>query len=170
MSSKNWFRAGAAAVLSLALSTTISVAQNDDHGRGHEKHDRDDRDDDRGHGYGHDHDNGRGHDRERGHDHDRYSDHDRNAARGWYHDHYSHLPPGLAKRDRLPPGLERQLVVRGFLPVGLRRQMRPCPHELEVMLPPAPPNYAHVVIGGNLVLVNRANFQIADVLHLEINY
>ena len=27
------------------------------------------------------------------------------------------LPPGLAKRDRLPPGLERQLVVRGFLPV-----------------------------------------------------
>jgi len=47
--------------------------------------------------------------------------------------------------------------------------MQPCPHELEVMLPPPPPNYAHVVIGGNLVLVNRANFQIADVFHLEIN-
>jgi hypothetical protein len=26
------------------------------------------------------------------------------------------------------------------------------------------------VIGGNLVLLNRANFQIADVFHLEINY
>jgi hypothetical protein len=167
MSAKNWFRTGAAAILSLALSTTVSVAQNDEHGRGHEKHDADDE-----HGHGHDHGDGREHNNGRGHekhDHDRYSDHDRDAARGWYHDHYSHLPPGLAKRDRLPPGLERQLVVRGFLPMDLRRQMRPCPHELEVMFPPAPPNYAHVVIGGNLVLVNRANFQIADVFHFDIH-
>ena len=163
MSSKTWFRAGAVAVLSLALSTTISFAQ--DHGHGHDKHDRDDDDD---HGHGHGHGNAREHEHGNGHGHDRYSDHDRDAARGWYHEHYSHLPPGLAKRDRLPPGLERQLVVRGTLPPGLRREMRPCPHELEVMLPPSPPNYAHVVIGGNLVLVNRANFQIADVLHLEI--
>jgi hypothetical protein len=27
----------------------------------------------------------------------------------------------------------------------------------------------HVFIGGNLVLVNRANFQIADVFHFDIN-
>jgi|ERR1700722_8159227 hypothetical protein len=165
MSSKRWLRSGATTILSLALSTTISFAQ-EEHGHGHEKHDRDDRDDE--HGHGRDHDSGRGHDHER-HDRDRYSDHDRDAARGWYHDHYSHLPPGLAKRDRLPPGLERQLVVRGFLPVDLRRQMRPCPRELEVMLPPPPPNYAHFVIGGNLVLVNRANFQIADVFHFDIH-
>ena len=157
MSLKIWFRVGATAVLSLALSTTIAVAQ--DHGHGHDKHDRDD-DDDRGHG------NGKGH--ENGHGHDRYSDHDRDAARGWYRDHSSHLPPGLAKRDRLPPGLQSQLVVRGTLPPGLQKKMQPCPRELEVMLPPPPPNYAHVVIGGNLVLVNRVNFQIADVLQLEV--
>jgi hypothetical protein len=65
--------------------------------------------------------------------------------------------------------LERQLIVRGTLPPGLRGKMQPCPRELEVMLPPPPPNYVHVVIGGNLVLYNRANFQIADVFHLEIN-
>jgi hypothetical protein len=47
--------------------------------------------------------------------------------------------------------------------------MQPCPRELEVILPPPPPNYVRVVIGGNLVLYNRANFQIADVFHLEIN-
>jgi hypothetical protein len=74
----------------------------------------------------------------------------------------------LAKRDRLPPGLEQQLVVRGTLPPGLQKKMQPCPAELERMLPPPPPNYAHVVIGGNLVLLNRANLQIADVFHLEI--
>jgi hypothetical protein len=27
----------------------------------------------------------------------------------------------------------------------------------------------HVVIGGNLVLYNRASFQIADVFHFEVN-
>lgn len=170
MSSKTWFRAGAVAVLSLALSTTISFAQDDhDHGRGHDKHDRE-YDDDHGHGHGHDHD--RGHDREHGngwgHDQKRYSDHDRDL-RGWYHEHYRHLPPGLAKRDYLPPGLERQLIVNGTLPLGLRGRMQPCPRELEVMLPPPPPNFVHVVIGGNLVLYNRANFQVADVFHFDIN-
>lgn len=166
MSPKTWFRAGAIAILSLAFATSISFAQ-DDHDRGHEKHDRD-YDDDHGHGHGHGHERGYEHEHGRGHDYDRYSDHDRDAARGWYRAHYEHLPPGLAKRDRLPPGLERQIVVSGYIPVDARRQMRPCPHELEVMLPPPPPNYAHVVIGGNLVLMNRANFQIADVFHLDI--
>ena len=156
MSSKTWCRAGFIAVLSLALSTTIAVAQ--DHGHGHDKHDRDDDDHGNGHGKGH----------EKGHGHEAYSDHDRDIH-DWYRAHYSHLPPGLAKRDRLPPGLEQQLVVRGTLPPGLQKKMQPCPRELEVMLPPPPPNYAHVVIGGNLVLVNRVNFEIADVFHFEIN-
>jgi len=168
MSPKNCFRAGAAVILSLALSTTISFAQDDhDHGRGHEKHDRD-YDDDHGRGNGHDHDRGYEREHEHARDHQRYSDHDRDL-RGWYHDHYRHLPPGLAKRDYLPPGLERQLIVNGTLSTGLRGRMRPCPRELEVMLPPPPPNFVHVVIGGNLVLYNRANFQVADVFHFNVN-
>src|SRR5690348_12089128 len=108
MSFNALLRAGATGLLLLSLSTTVTVAQ--DHGHGHDRHDRDD-DDDRGyeHGHGHRH----------GHDHDRYDDHDRDQLRGWYRDHYSHLPPGFAKRDRLPLGLERQLVVNGTLPPGL---------------------------------------------------
>jgi len=112
MSSKTWCRAGTIAVLSLALSTTIAVAQ--DHGHGHNKHDRDDDDHGNGHGKGHD----------KGHGHEAYSDHDRDIH-DWYRAHYSDLPPGLAKRDRLPPGLERQLVVRGTLPPGLQKKMQP---------------------------------------------
>src|ERR1700751_541836 len=163
MFSKSWFRAAATALLSLALSTTIAVAQGNGHG--HDKHDRDDDDrwhdhDDRDHGHGNGHHNG--------HDRERYADRD-GDIRGWYHTHYKHLPPGLAKRDRLPPGLERQLVVRGTLPPGLRGRMQPCPHELEVMLPPPPPGHVHVFIGGNLVLVNRENFQIADVFHFDVH-
>lgn len=163
MSLKLWFRGGAVAVLSLSLSATVALAQGNGHG--HDKHDRDDddrwHDRDKGHGHGHEahehgHGNGRGH----------YRDHDRDIH-DWYRAHYSHLPRGLAKRDRLPPGLERQLIVNGTLPPGLRGRMQPCPHELEVMLPPPPPNYAHVFVGGNLVLVNRVSFQVADVFHFD---
>ena len=160
---KSWFRAGATALLSLAISTTIAFAQGNGHG--HDKHDRDD--DDRWHDHD-DHDHGHGNGHHNGHDHERYADRD-GDIRGWYHTHYKHLPPGLAKRDRLPPGLEQQLVVRGTLPPGLRGRMQPCPHELEVMLPTPPPGHVHVFIGGNLVLYNRANFQIADVFHFELN-
>ena len=155
MSPKTWLRASLAAVLSLTLSTTIAVAQGNGHG--HEQHDRDD-DDDHGHGHGHG----------KGHGHDGYSDHDRDQIRSWYGDHSSNLPPGLAKHDRLPPGLERQLVANGTLPAGLQKKMQPCPPDLERVLPPPPPNYSHVVIGGNLVLLNRANFHIADVFQFEL--
>jgi len=151
------FRAGACALLTLALSSTIAVAQGNGHGHG--KHDRDD--DDRAY-EDHDHGHGHGH----GHGHDRYADHDRDI-RDWYRSHYDLLPPGLAKRDHLPPGLERQLAVNGTLPPGLQKKMQPCPRELEAMLPPPPPNYVHVVIGGNLVMYNRATLQIGDVFRLD---
>jgi len=163
MSWKLWVRAGAITVVSLALATTIAVAQGNGHG-----HDKQDRDDDREeHGHGHDNGHAYGHDHERGHE--GYHDHDRDIH-DWYRAHYAHLPPGLAKRDRLPPGLERQLVVHGYLPVELRARMQPCPHELEVMLPPPAPGYAHYVIGGNLVLVNRASFQVGDVFHFDATF
>jgi Ni/Co efflux regulator RcnB len=164
MSLKLCLRACTTTLLGLALSATIAVAQGNGHG--HDKHDRDDDDDRRYDRDDRDHGHGNGHNK--GHGHERYVDRD-GDIRGWYRTHYNHLPPGLAKRDRLAPGLERQLIVRGTLPPGLRGRMQPCPRELEVMLPPPPPNYIHVVIGGNLVLYNRANFQIADVFHLEIN-
>ncbi len=170
MSLKLWFRAAATAAVSLALSATIAVAQGNGHG--HDKHDRDDddnhwRDQDRDGDHGH----GRGEGQGRGHAYGRekYRDHDRDLH-GWYRAHYSHLPPGLAKRDRLPPGLERQLIVNGTLPPGLRGRMQPCPRELEAMLPPPPPNFVHVVIGGNLVMYNRATFQIGDVFRFDATF
>jgi hypothetical protein len=157
MSFKILFRACAITVLSVTLAGTVAVAQGNGHG--HDKHDRDDDDRDE-HGHGH----GKGHEK---HEHGRYSDHDRDIH-DWYRAHYTRLPPGLAKRDRLPPGLERQLVVNGTLPPGLRKNVHPCPRELETFLPPSEPGFAHVVIGGNLVLMNRASFQIVDVFHFEL--
>jgi hypothetical protein len=144
------------AALILSIGLTPAFADRD-HDRG---------DDDHGHGHGNGHAYGhQKHDRDddRGH----YRDHDRDLH-DWYRAHYNNLPPGLAKRDRLPPGLERQLVVRGTLPPGLRREMHPCPPEVVSYLPPPPPGYMHTVIGGHIVLVNRQTFFVLDVFHFEM--
>ena len=138
------------------LSSSVALAQG--RGRGHDK------DDD--HGHDRDDDRNSHFDDHIGH---YYNDHDRDDMRAYYHVHYKHLPPGLAKKDRLPPGLEKQLVVRGTLPPGLRSEIHPCPVEIVRELPPPPPDYEHVVIGGHIVLLNRKNFFIADVFHFEIN-
>ena len=159
MSFQLWLRVSAVGLVSLALSTTIALAQ--DHDRDH------DRDEEHWHDRDHDGDHDRQHEREVVR-HEAYADHQR-EIREWYRAHHEHLPPGLAKRDRLPAGLERQMVVHGFLPVELRGRMQPCPHELEVLLPPPAPGLAHFFIGGHLVLVNRANFQISDEFHFDIN-
>ena len=136
--------------IGLALGVSLGLpglALADGHGRGH-GHDRDDDD----------------------HEHQYYSGHDRDEMRGWYHEHErdQHLPPGLAKRDQLPPGLERQLRVRGTLPPGLRKKMAPCPMEIEQRLPPPPRGCEHVVIGGHVVLVNRSTYVVMDIIHFEL--
>jgi len=118
-----------------------------------------------GHGNGH----GKGHDKHGDDDtEDYYKDHDREAMRGWYDKHENNLPPGLAKRDRLPPGLEKQLVRRGTLPPGLQKRLQPCPRDLERQLPPPPPECAHLLIGGHIVLLNQRTNVVVDVVHFEI--
>jgi len=141
-----FFCGGAVAVL--ALASSLALAQG--HGNGH------------GNNHGNKHSN----------DDDApatFSDRDRDAMRAWYHDHRDSLPPGLAKKDRLPPGLERQLAERGTLPPGLQKRIQPVPVELERQLPPPPPDCSHVVIGGNVVLLNRRTNYVSAVFHLEIN-
>jgi hypothetical protein len=116
-----------------------------------------------GHGRGH------GHDRDDDDRHEyRYNDRDRDVMRGWYHEHHDHLPPGLAKKDRLPPGWERKLAVHQVLDYRMREYMRPCPEELEERLPPPPPECEHTVIGTHVVLVNRRTHIVLDVFHLEL--
>jgi len=111
------------------------------HGKGHDKHHDDDRDDRDAYRY----------------------DHHKEAIRGWYSESEGHLPPGLAKKDHLPPGLEKQLVRNGSLPPGLQKRLYPAPVELERVLPPPPPDCAHVLISGHIVLLNRKTNLIVDV-------
>jgi len=73
------------------------------------------------------------------------------------------LPPGLAKRDRLPPGLERQLQRNGHLPPGLEKKMQPMPRSCEVRLPRLPSNITRVVV-GNYVILKDIHDRILDLI------
>src|SRR5262249_308899 len=147
---KRLFRVGTA----LTLSAGMAMAQGHGHANGHGK-DRGDWDDK--------HEAKREAKAERHY----YREHDRELHE-WYRAHYNHLPPGLAKKDRLPPGLERQLVVRGTLPPALRGYMRPCPIEPVHYFPPAPPGYMQTVIGGHIALVHKSTFFVLDVFNFEL--
>ena len=159
MKSSRWLHTFAIAIL--ALSTSMVLAQEGHgHGRGHDKQGNEDEDNDNDRkGY-----KEHGH---KGHGHEyRYDDRDHEVMHGWYEGHRGNLPPGLAKKDRLPPGLERQLELRGTLPPGLRGRIYAVPVDLERELPPPPPNCEHVFIGGHVVLLNRRTFVVVDVFHL----
>ena len=72
------------------------------------------------------------------------------------------LPPGLAKRDTLPPGLQRQFDRNGRLPKGL--QTAELPPKLDAKLPPAPEGTERVIVDKDVVLIDKATDVILDVL------
>jgi hypothetical protein len=78
------------------------------------------------------------------------------------------LPPGLAKRDHLPPGLEKQLRKGGTLPPGLMKKMQPLPIVIERRLCVLPTGYRRVIIGGNIVIMNEKTALVYDVMRLVI--
>lgn len=72
------------------------------------------------------------------------------------------LPPGLAKREKLPPGLERQLVKNGTLPPGISK--RALPPGLASRLGPLPTGTERVIVGGDVALIDIATGVIIDIL------
>jgi hypothetical protein len=126
------------------VNPTIALSQGNGHGKGHNKDDDDEQS-------------------------ERYYKHHEEEARDWYYQNERHLPPGLAKKDRLSPGLEKQLVRRGTLPPGLQKRIQPCPEELVRRLPPPPPDCTNVLIGGHVVLLNHKTNIVVDVFHFEVN-
>ena len=74
------------------------------------------------------------------------------------------LPPGLAKRERLPAGLERQLKKNGSLPPGLEKRVHPFPGELGKLLPELPKGIIRVVIGVDILLLDETSNTILDIV------
>jgi len=91
---------------------------------------------------------------------------ERTIIRDWFGNprNLSGLPPGLAKREKLPPGLEKQLRERGTLPPGLQKKIQPLPPTLERQLRVLPTGYRRAVIAGNVVLMNEKTALVYDIV------
>jgi hypothetical protein len=74
------------------------------------------------------------------------------------------LPPGLAKRQSLPPGLQKQLRERGTLPPGLQKRLVPVSPVLVARLPPLPSYYARYFLNRDLIVVDTRSNRIARII------
>jgi outer membrane lipoprotein SlyB len=95
-----------------------------------------------------------------------FSDRDRQIIGDCLVNDRAGLPPGLAKKDRLPPGLERQLYRNGTLPPGLQKRVQPLPDSCVARLPRLPNDWAIVVLSGQIIMLN-ARQRIVDLFWLE---
>lgn len=71
------------------------------------------------------------------------------------------LPPGLAKKDQLPPGLAKQLEKNGHLPPGLEK--RDLPDDLSERLP-ARHGLKRLIVGSDVLLVEEGTELILDII------
>lgn len=88
-----------------------------------------------------------------------FSDRDQAEIRRYYR---QHLPPGLAKRDALPPGLRKQVAKRGSLPPGLRGAQ--LPDELDHRLSRLPEGYIRLRVAEDVILLDERTRIILDVV------
>ena len=88
------------------------------------------------------------------------------TVREWFGDNANlqGLPPGLAKRDELPPGLQKHLERNGTLPPGLQKRIQPLPTRLESQLPKPAPGTRRVVVAGNVILMEERTSKVLDIV------
>ena len=95
-----------------------------------------------------------------------FGDTDVREIRGWFADpgNLGGLPPGLAKRERLPPGLEKQLVRNGALPPGLDKKLHPLPGDLRRRISKPPGGVELLYMHDRVLAVHLESSKILDVV------
>lgn len=104
----------------------------------------------------------------KGHDHDTtiVVNIDSDGHRRVVRDYVTHgnLPPGLAKRRSLPPGLSQQLREKGALPPGLRDYYTAVPANWNGRLPVIPVYYTRYFVGRDLIIIDTRNDLIVSLI------
>jgi hypothetical protein len=76
----------------------------------------------------------------------------------------ANMPPGLAKKDKLPMGIEQQLRRKAQLPSSLSKQLYPVPAGLQKKLKPLPPELEHKFISGYAIIYSPRDAVIVDMM------
>ena len=95
-----------------------------------------------------------------------FSSRDRRTIRTCFQQNQSSLPPGLAKREQLPPGLQKQLERNGTLPPGLEKRVQPMPDVCENQLGPLPQGAWRGVYSRRVLLIDQDS-RILDTFDLD---
>jgi hypothetical protein len=95
---------------------------------------------------------------------DSFDEEDRRKIKEYYRgkDTPKKIPPGLAKKHELPPGLQKHVARYSVLPPGLQDENLPL--ELEKTLSPLPRGYVRLKLGGNVVLMDEKTRIAVDVI------
>jgi hypothetical protein len=96
----------------------------------------------------------------------RFSARDRRVINNCFREHASELPPGLAKRESLTPGHQRQLEKNGTLPPGLQKRVQPLPSVCENQLPRLPRELDRVIFSRRVMIINSV-YRILDLFDLD---
>ena len=96
-----------------------------------------------------------------------FTDHDRQVVNDYYKQHQNHAPAGFRSQDQLTPEQERRLQSGQTLDRPLRNQMHSVPRALLRQLPPAPRGDHYQLLGQHVVLVDRHNNIVRDVIHVH---
>jgi hypothetical protein len=93
-----------------------------------------------------------------------FSDHDREKINHYYKSRMKtkKIPPGLAKKEELPPGLQKHIQKYNELPPGL--EGRRLPSDLDTSLTRLPKGYIRLKVGSNVVLMNEITRVVFDVI------
>lgn len=92
---------------------------------------------------------------------------DRHVVQAFYAQHPGALPPGLAKKGKVPPGHAKRLhrvAVAQIVTPEIEVNLLPLPPALEVQLPPPPHTVIRRILGRDLVMIDKHTHKVLDVL------
>ncbi len=92
-----------------------------------------------------------------------FSTRDREHIYNYYRAQRQHMPPGLAKKGKVPPGHHKRLERKGTLPPGIA--YKALPGDLERELSKLPHGYIRVKFGTQVMILNQETDVIVDILH-----
>ena len=91
-----------------------------------------------------------------------FTDRDRVVIRDYYRDYYRSLPPGLAKKGKIPPGHAYKMQRNQGVPPDVAWQY--LPSDVERRLSHLPDGYARIVIGADVAIMNTRTRVVVDLL------
>lgn len=104
-----------------------------------------------------------------GHGRPDFSDNERSVIENYFSrnpDARKDLPPGLAKKNKIPPGWQKKIRRGEPVPADIWEFRVPLPHEILVKLPPPPPGVVLVRIHDRVLKVRERTHEVLDDLGL----